>query len=563
MKHLRTRVLIEILIPTLAVFLLISITAYILYIDNYRDSVIEKKQAEFLNVSRLFSDWISSRIRDLIFIAASEQYSEDDIPLTREYLRAELTRRTYPFDELWLIDRNGAYWNTSGRRGSLPEGSRADLLFRGDKLFLYLYPRERKDQYPEPYVLFGIPVSRNGRVVSLLAGSVRTAELNWLLKLYTYRMFDSTALIDLQTQDAHDTGGVVIAHSDPEQNGRPEAAVYGNDISTNRFSKTESFFVTSLINNWKFIGRISNSNLYFQIEALSRFFMLILILLIIVISVLSIGISQLIARPVVELTLMANRMLKGDFNNTITVRTKDELDSLAQAFNSLNKQIIQLRTNDRFSFLGRISSRMAHEIRHPLHVIQIAVQTMTPANYPRNREIITQEIRKAEMFIREVLEIARPKDLSLGFYSLSGLAENLYKKYQLLEKERGVTLKLQLDGEKDSFYFDVLKIEQVLTNILNNSFEATPPGGNITLAVGNDPENPLTVTVTDTGPGFDPDNIDRIFDPYYTTKDNGTGLGLSICYQILTAHGAVIELSNRSGGGAVTKITFSSLPDSQ
>ena len=73
MKHLRTRVLIEILIPTLAVFLLVTVGAYLFFLDTYRSSVIEKKQAEFLNVSRLFSDWVSGRVRELILIASSDR----------------------------------------------------------------------------------------------------------------------------------------------------------------------------------------------------------------------------------------------------------------------------------------------------------------------------------------------------------------------------------------------------------------------------------------------------------------------------------------------------------
>ena len=561
MKHLRTRVLIQILIPTLAVFLIITIGLYLLYIDNYKDSVIEKKHAEFLNVSRLFSDWISGSIRELMLISTSSRLMTEDDTEVRNYLDSEQSRRTFNFKALWLIDRKGRYWNTESKTGNLSDSRDTEKLFSRDKLFLYRVMEDSTIKDSSPFILFGVPVVLDNEVVRIVGGSIDTSELNRLLKLYTYRMFDSAALIDMNTSEFHTSGGVVIGHTDDSLYGKSEQDLYGRDISSNTYITSESFFVTSLINNWKFIGRIKNRNLYYQIDVLSRFFILILVLLIIVISVLSIGISMLISRPIISLTHMANRMLQGDFNNTITVRTRDELNSLANAFNLLNKRNIQLRTNDRFSFLGRISSRMAHEIRHPLHVIQIAVQTLNKDNYLKNREIIFQEIRKAEMFIREILEIAKPNDLSLKYYSMSKLLENICRKYMLLEEEHGITLSLSLDAEYDSFYFDVLKIEQVITNILNNSFEVTPVGGVITVSVGNSIEKSVTVTITDTGPGFDLDKLDRVFDPYYTTKKNGTGLGLSICYQLLTAHGANIELSNLPEGGAETRIVFSSLPD--
>ena len=560
MKHLRTRVLIQILIPTLAIFLAISVGVYLFYLDSYKDSVTERKQAEFLNVSRLFSDWISGRVRELMLISASDQLTGGDIKQTRDYLKSALSKQTYGFVDFWIIDKTGRYWNTAEKEGFLPAGEDLELLFRGEKLFLYLIPQDYQNHADKAFVLFGLPVISRSGVQTILSGSINLSELNRLLNLYTYKMFDSAALIDLNTTRLHTSGGRIIAHSDASKNGKTELELFGGDISTNRYGKSESFFVTSLINNWKFIGRITNTNLYFQLDVLSKFFILILILLLCVITVLSIGISQQISNPVLSLTQGVNRMLQGDFTNKISVKTNDELSSLADAFNLLNKRNIQLRTNDRFSFLGRISSRMAHEIRHPLHVIQIAVETINRENYGKNRDIITQEINKAEMFIREVLEIAKPRDLSLKPYSMSKLAENIHKKYILMNNEHGIQLELKFEAEYDTFYFDVLKIEQVITNILNNSFEATPANGHIVLSVENSSDGCVIVRIADTGPGYDLKNLDRVFDPYYTTKENGTGLGLSICYQILAAHGANIELCNSPGGGAETKIVFTSVP---
>lgn len=160
MKHLRTRVLFEILIPTLTVFLLITIGSYLFYINNYRDSVIEKKQMEFLNVSRLFSDWISGRMRELILIAASDALSGEDLLQTQEYLISELSHPTYEFSGFWLINRNGRYWKTGGNTGFLPAAEDSDLLFRGDKLFLYLVPKNYQILASEPFLLFGELIKR-------------------------------------------------------------------------------------------------------------------------------------------------------------------------------------------------------------------------------------------------------------------------------------------------------------------------------------------------------------------------------------------------------------------
>lgn len=559
MKHLRYRILFQILIPTLVVYFLASSWAFLAYRVSYKDSMIEKQNMEMLNVSRVLGDWISGRIRELMIVSRSEFLADPD--QYQEYLHRKADDQSSPFEEIWFIYKDGKYWNTGSGIGEIFNREKFNELFSKESLFLYLAPDYFERYAGEQFILFAVPIESGNEVIGALGGSINLSEFDRLLKLYTYKLFDEIGIIDVDQPLKNGIGGKVIAHSNPDFNGAPEEAVYKKVYSFNTQEKNDNYFVTTLINYWKFIGKIDSDSLFFQLDMITGFFIMSTIIIILVISFLSIGISQLISHPVLSLTEMVNRMLQGDFAYEITVNTKDELKLLADAFNLLNRRNIQLRTNDRFSFLGRISSRMAHEIRHPLHIIQIAMQSINEDNFDRNKEIINQEINKAEMFIREILEIAKPNELSLEHYSMGRLVDNVYQKFTLKCEEKKIRIEMEIDALYDSFYFDVLKIEQVFTNILNNSYDATPCGGVIRINIENDPDKNIIIIISDTGKGFNKKIIDRVFDPYFTTKPDGTGLGLSICYQILTAHGAQIELSNKSTGGAVTTLIFSSSSD--
>ena len=101
------------------------------------------------------------------------------------------------------------------------------------------------------------------------------------------------------------------------------------------------------------------------------------------------------------------------------------------------------------------------------------------------------------------------------------------------------------------FYFDVLQVEQVFSNIITNSLEVLSKNDEIIITLENEKNENIIIRFIDTGPGIKEEILDMAFDPYFTTKKNGTGLGLSICYRILMAHGAKIEIGNNKDKGII------------
>ena len=249
--------------------------------------------------------------------------------------------------------------------------------------------------------------------------------------------------------------------------------------------------------------------------------------------------------------------MQGDFNQEIIIKSNDEIKALASAFNHLNKRLMQMRTDDRFIFLGHLSVRMAHEIRKPLNIIQLAAQSLKKElkTNKKNTKIIINEVSNADKFIKEILDFTKSDVLNLVYYSINNLINKVVEKYSLFAANLDVKIKIVKNNKNIKFYFDILKMEQVFSNILENALESVKDGGEILVSVSYDNER-VAIEFSDSGTGFNSKHMDKVFDPYFTTKKNGTGLGLSICYRILMSHGAKIEAANKDSGGAIIRIIF-------
>jgi signal transduction histidine kinase len=241
--------------------------------------------------------------------------------------------------------------------------------------------------------------------------------------------------------------------------------------------------------------------------------------------------------------------MEGNYRQKIQLHSQDELEELAEAFNRLSDRLIRLRTDDRFVFLGHVSARVAHEVRKPLHIIQLVVQTLkkNSSENEKHLRMIESEVENADRFVGEILNFARPEKINSTRYDLYLLLEKIIRKYQIMAEEADIRLNLVEKEEVHPLYMDIIKMEEAISNLLINSIEALEDvkerERRITVSLYTQGSE-IIIAVEDTGPGFPEEDIDKLLDPYFTSKDEGTGLGLSISYRILTAHGGKLILEN-------------------
>jgi signal transduction histidine kinase len=224
----------------------------------------------------------------------------------------------------------------------------------------------------------------------------------------------------------------------------------------------------------------------------------------------------------------------------------------------------QLGKAERLSSLGQLAAGVAHEIRNPLNAISMASQRLKreymPADEEKNKEfgtltgVIRDEIRRLNGIIEEFLTFSKSRRLELHDCPVQ---EVLRKITTLISEEaaaRGISLRTEWGNEPIVIPMDMDKLQQALFNFVKNAMESISGDGIVTLSIRNAENGRVSIRVTDTGCGMTTEEVDRIFNPEYTTKEKGLGLGLPLAHEIIRGHGGEIRVLSRKGEGTTFEI---------
>jgi signal transduction histidine kinase len=229
----------------------------------------------------------------------------------------------------------------------------------------------------------------------------------------------------------------------------------------------------------------------------------------------------------------------------------------------------RIRLAERLSSLGHLAAGVAHEIRNPLNAIGMGLQRLrrefVPQEEPKKQEylafadVMSKEIRRVNDIVEQFLTLSRPFQLHLTTASLQELLKNLVLLLQEEASSRGIRLQLEMTPELPSIKMDAEKLMQALLNLVKNGLQAIENGGTV-LIEARVLKNRIELSISDTGAGISSDQMEKIFNYYYTTKEKGVGLGLPIAHRIIEAHGGQLTVESQVGSG--TKVTIA-LPVTQ
>ena len=217
------------------------------------------------------------------------------------------------------------------------------------------------------------------------------------------------------------------------------------------------------------------------------------------------------------------------------------------------KLVEQLNLAERLAALGEMVAGVSHEIKNPLGIIQSTSELLN--NMPNADEtqkklsgVITEESIRLNRIVTEFLDFARPHELNLREFDLKDV---IIKNIDFLKPEidkKDITVESNLDGRSFMIEADQDLIHRVLMNLIINSIQAMPGSGRISVNVGEE-KGGYTIEIKDTGSGISDKNIKKIFNPFYTTKEQGSGLGLPIVRKIIEGHGGTINIESAEGVG--------------
>jgi two-component system NtrC family sensor kinase len=277
---------------------------------------------------------------------------------------------------------------------------------------------------------------------------------------------------------------------------------------------------------------------------------------------LTVLVSRKIIYPLKVIEGTTRRIARGDFRPLPVLTTRDETQNVVEAFNRMVEELArrqdQLVQSKKMSSLGILTAGIAHQLNNPLNNIstscQIVIEELDEGDKELLRKMlgnIEQEVHRARDIVKGLLEFSRARDFAIQSVPLAQVVQRAIK---LISSQVPPAIELINEVPADLvLQIDPQRMQEVFLNLLMNAMQAiTEPPGQIRIAARLDEENQIAlITVADTGQGIPPEALDRVFDPFFTLKEEGlgTGLGLSIVYGIVEKHRGKIDVESTIGEG--------------
>jgi two-component system sensor histidine kinase HydH len=235
------------------------------------------------------------------------------------------------------------------------------------------------------------------------------------------------------------------------------------------------------------------------------------------------------------------------WNKTLTrqveLKTRELLESQERLVHS-----------ERFAAVGEAAAYVSHEIKNPLMVIgglasQVERRLAEDPPAQEKLQIIQREVKRLESFLGDLRDFLRPAPPCKREIDLNQVIQDVQGLMADAAREKGINLEDRLDRRLPKVEADPNQLEQVLVNLVNNALEATAENGRIVLSSGCRDEQ-VWFSVHDTGKGMATEVLDKIFHPFFTTKDKGTGLGLAVIHKIITDHHGTVTVESAAGEGS-------------
>lgn len=276
-----------------------------------------------------------------------------------------------------------------------------------------------------------------------------------------------------------------------------------------------------------------------------------------------------VTRPVEQLAAGAACVAAGDWNARVQVNSSDEIGQLADDFNHMTAELINQRDRlvqaERVAAWRELARRLAHELKNPLFPLQITVENLMRARelspnefdevFRESTATLLTELANLRTIIGRFSDFSKMPRPQLESVSVNSTLQQVAKSHeaQLASHVPAIALTLQLDSGSPMVEADPALLHRALSNLVLNAIDAMPEGGTLTLRSRTD-ASAACIEIGDTGLGMTPKECERLFTPYYTTKQHGTGLGLAIVQSVISDHGGKITAESSSGRGTTFRI---------
>jgi signal transduction histidine kinase len=271
-------------------------------------------------------------------------------------------------------------------------------------------------------------------------------------------------------------------------------------------------------------------------------------------------ISKKITNPIGKLTLTTKKFSQGRLDSKIDISGSDEIGDLAADFNKMAKDLkrmmLEVDIHKNLAAIGKFAAGMYHDIKSPLEGLKLLISGMKKKikeNDPNKKYVdeIDLGINNLDQLIQETMDFVRPKSLNLQKVNVNEILRLTVADLKFYN----ISVKWKLSKNIPAIHIDTNQIKHALVNIINNAVESMPGGGKMTISSATVKKS-VCIKISDSGSGIEPDELEKIFQPFFTTKKQGHGLGLSLVHQLIVNHGGDIKIKSEIGKGSEVFITL-------
>ena len=278
-------------------------------------------------------------------------------------------------------------------------------------------------------------------------------------------------------------------------------------------------------------------------------------------------------RPLEQVVRAAEKVAEGDFDHgeRLPVERKDEIGKLARSFSDMIEKLREdrglserLRRAEHLAGIGQVARSVAHEIKNPLNFISLSIDHMLDTYRPDDNEKgerfeylvrnMKGEIQRISRFAESFLEYGRPIELRLSRTDIVAMLDSILELVQPRAVQEEIIIIRDYAGLPE-LAVDPELLRTCFLNLVLNAFDAMPHGGELRINVALQ-QGEIALVVSDTGSGIDPLQLEKIFEPYFTTKPQGVGLGLALTRKIIEEHGGRIHCETRAEVGCRFIVTL-------
>jgi two-component system nitrogen regulation sensor histidine kinase NtrY len=285
-----------------------------------------------------------------------------------------------------------------------------------------------------------------------------------------------------------------------------------------------------------------------------------------------------VTRPIERLARAAQDVAGGNWDTRVEVTGGDEVAQLAESFNRMTSELLNQRERlvqaERVAAWRELARRLAHELKNPLFPLQLTVENLLRARqasaeqfeevFRESSATLLAEISNLKGIIGRFSEFSKMPQPHLQPVDVNELVRGVIQLFQAQLKAPGrpaIDCRLELDEKLGPIEADQELLHRALSNLVLNAMDAMPQGGTLTLRTQKN-DGKVRIEVSDTGSGLTPEECERIFTPYYTSKQHGTGLGLAIVQSVVSDHGGQISVKSEPARGTTFVIDFPQSKDS-